>query len=1166
MPSVAEDEGGGISLAPHNGNGMKGDEMMRPLNGDHSQVSTPYAIEVISLREINASLEARVTCLEKDLRVDRENWRRREAELNVEHDRESNDSERRWMDQLRSLREERDRLQGDLLVLEEQLESAASEVNRAVSFRLESEDGRIRLKQQYENLCTDYDETMQERSSVLEENARLNEERDKLRVSVKQLSTALHARQNEEAEEIRNLNAKLEATKRMVTNGISDNAKQEFRDLRKVLQQVSDERDETLRLLQDSRSDSRLERSASFSDDSASVIVDHWSTHSFSVMLHSKGNLGVVLEGGSADSGRRHLPIYVKEVLSGSPLEVHLRRLDHIVQVNEIDVAEMDVRSVIDILRNSQNLKMVVRRRTSLHRVVQLPLKNDLGMELATGVFVNRLDKGGVAEKAGIHLGNRLIYVNGTPVFDSHHAEELIRKDASHGSATLSFLNGAQRNPSVVGLNGSGSVNKHKTLFSKLFRRNGPSTVPSPTSPINERSNVVARANIDDRRNGGDYFVRHGSLRLPSSSHSSVPQHFTRAGSLRAPQGSVDHKKIIDSLDRYLQGHSTNRASPLTNSADIGSTWPKSLDGSSTESAILRRRSGQRPSVFPVFAAPPPPPLETASGHHCSCSSPSPWGDDPTRRDYSPLPSSVTSHRMSTYSPALPQPPPYPGPRYGDESMSSIVSSSNSIPRSANSTINRLRHQPNNSPSESEAEVRRVCLRKELSDYPPEFGVGLEDGREGGVYVAHVHERAATHGVHKGDRVLDIGGINMRSADKSAAARVLSQFHASQDEVTLTVSTRGSVPSAPFWVTVPRGQVRLCGGNAVGILADSSVGDMMAGDCILELDGFDLRKSTLEEATSALQNGHSEMLDILAQRGGGGMDRLRSGADGDGFYVRVNTDRIGETNDELDVKQGEIVFVDNTLFMGQHGRWRAWKIDREGRQRQCGIIPSATVVETSVVRRKNRLPSSSRPLSSLYRPVYERVERISTQQPRPVLLFGAVISPFIQALLDDPVNKFSPCVPECRALSQSELDRLLSSGQIIDARRRDKLYDVISVAAVQSVMEQGLHLVLDVSPSSLHQLHLLRVYPIVIRIKFKSPKQIKELKEELGEKMTSKQAKELFDKAEIVYSQLESSDCTIATVPVGVQIPMKNIVKHICQQVIAQVEHEQKKSVWVSSL
>lgn len=58
-------------------------------------------------------------------------------------------------------------------------------------------------------------------------------------------------------------------------------------------------------------------------------------------------------------------------------------------------------------------------------------------------------------------------------------------------------------------------------------------------------------------------------------------------------------------------------------------------------------------------------------------------------------------------------------------------------------------------------------------------------------------------------------------------------------------------------------------------------------------------------------------------------------------------------------------------------------------------------------------------------------------------------------IIDDCPLRFSPCVPECRALSQSELDRLLSSGQIIDARRRDKLYDVISVAAVQSVLDLG---------------------------------------------------------------------------------------------------------------
>lgn len=62
---------GGISLAPHNGNGLKEDELIRSFNGDHSEMSTPYAIEVITLREINASLEvnspfdllARTKCL-----------------------------------------------------------------------------------------------------------------------------------------------------------------------------------------------------------------------------------------------------------------------------------------------------------------------------------------------------------------------------------------------------------------------------------------------------------------------------------------------------------------------------------------------------------------------------------------------------------------------------------------------------------------------------------------------------------------------------------------------------------------------------------------------------------------------------------------------------------------------------------------------------------------------------------------------------------------------------------------------------------------------------------------------------------------------------------------------------------------------------------------------
>lgn len=154
----------------------------------------------------------------------------------------------------------------------------------------------------------------------------------------------------------------------------------------------------------------------------------------------------------------------------------------------------------------------------------------------------------------------------------------------------------------------------------------------------------------------------------------------------------------------------------------------------------MRRRSGQRPSVFPVFAAPPPPPLETARyslfvihRHSYSviiCNQEFQsiiiillvivivlvplhlHGETiPIDEIILPfllplqaiecLPTGETSlidsfSHLLLFSPSLPLPPPYPGPRYGDESMSSIVSSTNSVPRSANSTFNRLRHQPNN--------------------------------------------------------------------------------------------------------------------------------------------------------------------------------------------------------------------------------------------------------------------------------------------------------------------------------------------------------------------------------------------------------------------------------------------------------------------------------------
>uniref|UniRef100_A0A1I7WN56 Guanylate kinase-like domain-containing protein n=1 Tax=Heterorhabditis bacteriophora TaxID=37862 RepID=A0A1I7WN56_HETBA len=104
-----------------------------------------------------------------------------------------------------------------------------------------------------------------------------------------------------------------------------------------------------------------------------------------------------------------------------------------------------------------------------------------------------------------------------------------------------------------------------------------------------------------------------------------------------------------------------------------------------------------------------------------------------------------------------------------------------------------------------------------------------------------------------------------------------------------------------------------------------------------------------------------------------------------------------------------------------------------------------------------------------------------------------------------------------------DVERMLSTCELIEARRREKLYDVIPATAIQNIIDRNLHCIVDISPAGIQRLHSLRIYPIVIRIKFKSAKQVKDIKEDFtGEKLTTKQAKDMIDKCifSVVMEQL----------------------------------------------
>ncbi|VDL79049.1 unnamed protein product [Nippostrongylus brasiliensis] len=392
------------------------------------------------------------------------------------------------------------------------------------------------MKNQLESVQRDYEETMAERSSVLEENSRMGEERDRLKQTVHALSRTLNELrgrvQNED--DFQNVSNRLEHTRRLLHLNMEETAS------------ANEKRTEALEKLEKLRIEcARMahERDAALRDARAA----DW---------HCGGR--------TDDRCLIPAPVYVKDVLIGSPLENMLRRLDHILMVNDIDVMEMDQRSVIDILKNSHHLKMLIRRRanaSSIHEVT-FNSNHDVGIELGNGVFVNAVENGGLANRAGVEPGHRIVHVNNVPV-------------------VVGLLDGKKR-PDPYSKD---QPSKQKvTLFAKIFGRQ-----------TGEKPRVVAKANIGSTA-GEPAFLRQGSLRIPSQQH--VSPELVRYGSLRAPQGSAEHAKIVEQLDHFLNKNHSLRSSVICEAT--GSTWPKSVPMAEDQTAAPPRRRLHRPSVFPT--------------------------------------------------------------------------------------------------------------------------------------------------------------------------------------------------------------------------------------------------------------------------------------------------------------------------------------------------------------------------------------------------------------------------------------------------------------------------------------------------------------------------------------------------------------------------------------
>lgn len=419
--------------------------------------------------------------------------------------------------------------------------------------------------------------------------------------------------------------------------------------------------------------------------------------------------------------------------------------------------------------------------------------------------------------------------------------------------------------------------------------------------------------------------------------------------------------------------------------------------------------------------------------------------------------------------------------------------------------------------------------------------------------------------------------------------------------------------------------ISLVGGNASGIFIHAVASDSVAyrsglrtGDQILEYNGCDLRAATAEEAAYELAK-PAEKVTVLAQYR---IERYHEIKDkpGDSLYVRCGFDRAGDDRTDppqLQFNRDDILYVDNTMYQGAPGVWRAWKLDAHGHRQQVGLVPSKFKIEEELMmrrsassgdldggrspppppvngsssggsafsatrrsffrRKKHQRGSSqgsgssrdSKELASfssmspgwcsedLSPCSYQRVERLGKPEFRPILVLGPLADCVVDKLVSDFPDQFQRAPSETRRCAQSVLDRELADGHLVDYKRRGSFYECTSVNAIRTVCASKRHCMLDVAVTSVERLHRLNIMTVVLLVKFKSTKQIRELKDTRFslDKLSGKAAKEMFEHGQKLESEYRHLITAVVTAGAN--------VAHVCAQVKAAVDLEHSRSQWV---
>uniref|UniRef100_UPI00398E59AF disks large homolog 1 isoform X7 n=1 Tax=Pristiophorus japonicus TaxID=55135 RepID=UPI00398E59AF len=422
--------------------------------------------------------------------------------------------------------------------------------------------------------------------------------------------------------------------------------------------------------------------------------------------------------------------------------------------------------------------------------------------------------------------------------------------------------------------------------------------------------------------------------------------------------------------------------------------------------------------------------------------------------------------------------------------------------------------------------------------------VGGEDGE--GIFISFILAGGPADlsgELRKGDRIISVNGIDLRSATHEQAATALKNA-----------------------------------GQAVTIVAQYRPEEYSRFEAKIHDLREQMMNSSISSGSGSLRTSQKRSLYVRA------------------LFDYDKTKDSGLPSQGLNFSFGDILHVINA---SDDEWWQARQVTADGESEEIGVIPSKRRVEkkerarlktvkfNSKSRDKGEIPglgddvmgtkglkhvtSNASDSENSYRGQedyvlsYEPVGQQEVRYSRPVIILGPMKDRINDDLISEFPDKFGSCVPHTTrpkrdyevdgrdyhfVTSREQMEKDIQDHKFIEAGQYNNHLYGTSVQSVREVAEKGKHCILDVSGNAIKRLQIAQLHPIAIFIKPKSVENIMEM----NKRLTEDQAKKTFERA--IKLELEFTEHFTSIV-------QGDLLEEIYNQVKQIIEEQSGPYIWV---